>query len=360
MQGEQTSLRAFGGGVDPSAVDPDDGDEVRTRKRFVATGGDQTDLGVRLERDLVERLDPKLLETGKERHRLHMHPQRAAWADAMYIRAQPTDENRKFDRTVMQLKGYPTVGMPRAWLRNDIVNGIDNPFHNAGREDYVVIRYLPEGAIEIYTAGVYNASQRFVRIRAVAPLIMLFSEGSDDVDCYNVAASTPYDGQMFEIVPFDWEVFAQYFRDRIGKGSVISQRNRPTQDEFSRIMAAGGVTPCISPSVRIFWFTESAPQATTPALSLEDTGRFRVIFPEHGHFRLATHRLYDDQRSSVSTRTDQPLFYRSFGQRIRDWIARDNRFDGTNITRINKRWWGRFHDVPEDGPPIIYIPTIPE
>ena len=81
----------------------------------------------------------------------------------MYIRAEPTDENRKFDHVVQQRMSHLVVGLPRAWLQNEVVKGIDNPFHKADPDDYVVMRYLPEGAIEIYLEEVYNAHPHFVR-----------------------------------------------------------------------------------------------------------------------------------------------------------------------------------------------------
>lgn len=168
MREEKTPSRVFDGGGDPSTVKLDDADEVRARKKFVKTGRDHTiiDLGIRLERDLVERLDPQLLKTGEEQHRLRLCPKQADWVDMMYIRAEPTDENEKFDHVVRQSDDYPTLGMSRAWLRNEVVNGIPNPFHNADPDDYVVVRYLLEEAIEIYSEEVFTAHPQFTPVAA--------------------------------------------------------------------------------------------------------------------------------------------------------------------------------------------------
>ena len=160
MRRENPTLRDFGGGIPLSMMDSDDKREVRSREQFRKI---KRGLGVPLERDLIERLDPQLLETGEDRHWLHLQPREADWADAMYIHAEPTDENRKFDQAVMQRKGYPVVGIPHAWLQNEVVEGIDNPFHKADPDDHAVMRYLPEGAIEIYLEEVYNAHPHFVR-----------------------------------------------------------------------------------------------------------------------------------------------------------------------------------------------------
>lgn len=358
------TLRIFGGGIDPAAADPDEEDEVHARKQFVVTGGDRTitDLGVRLERDLVERLDPTLLKTGEERRRLRMHPQQADWADAMYIRAEPTDENRKFDRAVMQYDGYPTVGMPRAWLRNEAVNGIDNLFHTAGPDDHVVVRYLPEGAIEIYPEEVFNTHPEFTRLRAAAPFVVVSSDDSEEVDCFNLAAATPYDGQMFEIVPFDWKMFQFDVRELWDQ-----PRARPTPDKFTRLLTADGVKPCSSRHLHIYWDTEfqsldeilSSSSEEEISLKLKNTERFRVILPAYGIVHICSFPVDEG---------DMPmLVHRSFAHRITSSAVEDDDFrllDWLGITRLNRKylarinedWWGCFFEVPEQGPPIIYIP----
>lgn len=369
MGGEKTTLRVFGGGIDPAAADPGDEDEVHARKQFVVTGGDRTitDLGVRLERDLVERLDPQLLKTGEERRRLRMHPQQADWMDAMYIRAEPTDKNRKFDRVVMQYDGYPTVGMPRAWLRNEVVNGIDNPFHTAGPDDHVVVRYLPDGAIEIYPEEVFNTHPEFTRLRATAPFVVVSPADSEEIDCYNLAASTPYDGQLFEIVPFEWDGVADLFG---------SQEDRPSRKEFTRLLTNDGIKPCSTPMIQLLWNREPrlpiqlALAEERLTLKLKDTGRFRVIIPTYGMVHIYSHPI-DPSESHI-------LVHRSLKDKIVYPIVEgiSPRFEGSDVVfadengrifingyytaRLDEHWWGCFFEVPETGPPIIYIPTDPE
>lgn len=369
MGSEKTTLRAFGGGIDPAAVDLDDEDEVRARKQFVVTGGDRTitDLGVRLERDLVERLDPRLLNIGEERRRLRMQPQQADWTAAMYIYAEPTEENRKFDRVIMQYDGYPTVGVPRAWLRNEAVNGIDNPFHTAGPDDHVVVRYLPGGAIEIYPEEVFNTHPEFTRLRATAPLAVVSPNESEDIPCFNLAASTPYDGHMFEIVPFDWNVFQDYIdRDR----STLSG-NQLTVDEFNRVLTERGVKPCSTSLLQIHWDTRSlflkdvlsSSREETRCLELENTGRFRVILPAKGMVQICSFT-----EASVES---QMVVSQGLARRLKLWPAKDGGFNhiglGTGtvhyrryIAQIDDHWYGRFFKIPEHGPPIIYLPTDPE
>lgn len=365
MGSEKTTLRVFGGGIDPAAANIEDEDEVHARKQFVVTGGDRTitDLGVRLERDLVKRLDPRLLKTGAERRRLRMHPQQADWADAMYISAEPTDENRKFDRAVMQYDGYPTVGMPRAWLRNEAVNGIDNPFHTAGPDDHVVVRYLPEGAIEIYPEEVFNTHPEFTRLRATAPFAVVSSDDSEEIDCYNLAADTPYDGQLFEIVPFDWNPF----HDTTDWDQISSLGPLLTVDEFTRILAGGGLKPHSSSNICICWDPEfvSSEEVFPPesdetlCLKLKETGRVRVILPTYGIVHIYC--------SSVDPRELPMLIHQSYEHRISDSAIEDRAYrfsDENGITRINRehvgrindQWWGHFFKVPKHGPPLIYIP----
>jgi len=375
MEGEETTLWTYGGGIDPAAVVSGFGDEVRMRTQFVVTGGDRTitDLGVRLERDLVERLDPELLATEEDRHRLRLRPQRADWAEAMYIRAEPTGGTRKFDRTVMRPDGYPTVGLPRGWLRNSVVSGIDNPFQAADAGDHVVARYLPEGAIEIYTVELFNAHPRFTRLRALAPLAVLSGEESEDAVPFDRPAAARYGSQVFEIVPFDFDLFEEACQSRINNNLYKFDEDLPTPADFHRIFAEGAIEPVSPPYVVIDWEEEPETGMGTEELGGEETetwmdrkklghektGGFRVELPARGAYYIGD--------SVRDPRVNEWLIHRSSEQIITDPTRNECRIEFGNDTdrfnrkyfdRINQHWWGRFFEVPEHGPPIVYIPLV--
>ena len=359
MGRENPTLRDFGGGIPLSMMDSDDEREVRSREQFRKI---KKGLGVPLERDLIERLDPQLLETGEDRHWLHLQPREADWVDAMYIRAEPTDEEWKFDHVVQNPDTDPLVEMPSALLRNEVVKGIDNPFHKADPDDYVVVRYLPEEAIEIYLEEVYKAHPHFVWIRAAAPFVVISSDDSEEILCYNLAASTLYGGQMFEIVPFDWEVFCEYFQDIIGRDLSEWEEAPPRLDEFKYVLRKGGVKPCSTLRIQIDCGTESTPIAITADLVLNNTGRFRVVLPPHRIIQVNT--FLGDFREVTM------IIHRSYEHRITDTAVEDkglNFEDENGVTRINRKyiapitedqnWFSHFFEIQEHGPPIIYIPA---
>lgn len=365
MRGEQTTLWSFGGGVDPGALELDEDKEVRVRKEFLNRGRDQpmTDLGIRLERDLVERLEPQLLETGENQHRLRLSPQQADWIDAMYIRAEPTDESGKFVKKVREPDDYPAVWIPRAWLQREVVNGRTNPFHDADPDDHVVVRYLPEGAIEIYTEEVYYAHPHSYRIRAATPVVVMSHDEFNDIPCFNLAASTPSDGHMFEIVPFDWNVFQEY----IDEDRYTSSGTRLPVDEFNRVLAERDVKPCSAPLLQIHQDTGSlflreilsSPGEETRCLELRDIGWFRVILPAKRMVQICSF-----MESSIES---QMLVHQSLARGMTLWPAEGGGFANIGpsgifrneeyIAQINDHWYGRFFEIPEHGPPIIYLPV---
>lgn len=363
MGREQSTLWPFAGGLDPAELDTADKDEIRSKGKVVKLGGpDSGELGLKLKRDLIEWLDPQLLETGEGRRRLRLQPQQADWADAMYIRAEPTEENLKFDYVIRNPESYPAVVLPTAWRRNDVVNGIDNPFHKARSGDRTTVRYLPEGAIEIYTEEVFNANPRFVRLRALGAFAGLVLADSEPVNYSNPAAVTPYDGQMFEIVPFDLDVFFKHFRSSSGRDLSESQGGRLTPDDFTHILTEGGIKPCSTQVMQIHWGTKFTPQNEIVLLERE-TARLRVVLPTYGMVHLCTY--------PVAPRELPMLIHRSHDHRITDSAVEDSGFwvsDETGTTRINRKylarideeWWGRFFETPEHRPPIIYIPADPK
>jgi len=352
MSRERTTLRDFGGGIDLSVVDDEELEEVHARTQLVKTGGDRTitDLGVRLEADLLERREPRLLATAEdtggdgdtERYRLRLEPVNADWTDGLYLRATPTAANRRFDRAVMQYDGYPTVGLPRAWLRNETVKDVTNPFHAAEAGDHVVVRYLPRETIEIYPEAVFNAHPRFVRLRAVMPFIVVTAdESTEDIPYYDLAADTPYDGQLFEIVPFDLkEFFDHVCRIHDVSDPDVEQYLRP--DPFTEIVESTELTPYTADEITIYWGEETVTPFNEELVTLEDVRRFRAAFPKNGLVHLDSVMPgapwavleYDNAADHV----------------VEGW---DTEFA---LSQVTEEWWGRFA-VPTDGPPCAYVPV---
>ena len=355
MRRKQAKLWRFGGGVDPVVLEnEDEKNEVLSKEAVrVASSG----LVIRLKPQVVKRLDPRLLETGEEQRRLRLRPQRADWVDAMYIRGEPTDGNRISDYVVGGSEEYPALRIPSRWLQNETVQGWHNPFHDVAPGDPIDIRVLPEGVIEIYTQEVFDAHPRFSLLRALAPFTTLFSGKSKKAITFNRAAINRYGGQIFEIVPINIDRLENACRNQISDDLYTDNQSLPTPDEFQHVLAEEDIEPISNAHMSIAWKPDSEKRQNVQALEKEDTGRFRVKLPARGKYHLkgGLHLHLDDHllihRSSEQSITD------SAWDNGRPTVSSETKqFNRKYFARINGYWWGRFFEVPKNGPPIIYIP----
>jgi hypothetical protein len=53
-----------------------------------------------------------------------------------------------------------------------------------------------------------------------------------------------------------------------------------------------------------------------------------------------------------------PKVYRQFSKRGSAELQFIGMSDKKYLARIDERWWGRYFEIPEHGPPIIYAPSI--
>jgi hypothetical protein len=126
----------------------------------------------------------------------------------------------------------------------------------------------------------------------------------------------------------------------------------------------GGVNPCSTECIAIKWEPGAEqPNQSGPILSVKDARRFRVILPADGVF-------YIDGR--LGGMVGEPvLIHRSVEHLVTDSAVDDQdlifvdepgvvSFNRKYFARIDESWWGRSFEVPEHGPPIIYVSTDPE
>lgn len=375
---EETTLWDFGGGINPAAADQRLEDDAHDRPGLVKLGGGSDsflDLGVPLEQKFLKLIDPKLFESGADRHRLRLQQKTADWCDAMYIRAEPTEENERSDYKVRWAKDKWVVKIPRAWLRNPKVQGINNPFHTAVNGDHVVVRYLPEGAVEIYTKAVYNAHPTFDRVPAAAPVVIVPTTDTQEREHIDLAQYTAYPGTTFDVAVVDGDSFKAAWEDILGDSGSY---NHPKPAEFHHVLTRGDVDLHAHDTVRIQWNTGRWGEVTRLQHILEYTGPFRVTVPVHGriHFNAAPdgpsdgsslyHRSAQSfEREEYPHRRELPGNMSSAGGRVSRVLsslvrtvagAHPSATSRVSPVHINRNWSASYFDVPGDGPPVIYIP----
>lgn len=372
---QEATLWDFGGGIDPATAEMARGKETRVRRKFVDTGGSGSvlDLGVRLERDLVERLDPLLLETGTERHRLRLQFEAADWTDGLYLRAEPTAADEKFDHVVQNPDSYPRVGLPRTVRQQETLRGVDNPFSRAELDDHVVVRYLPAGVIEIYPESVYNDHPDWIELRVATPLVLWSGDESDPVDHIDLAQHTAYPGAVFDVAVVEAESFKAAWKEILGDRGT---HQHPKSAEFHHVLTRGDVDLHTHDTVRIRWRTGQYGEVVSLQVLLEYTGPFRVTVPAYGQFSFNAspdglsdgsslyHRsglTFD--REELPHRTDLPgnMSSADDGRLSRVLSSLGMRTHPCDTTRANpvhidRNWSAHYFDVPADGPPTIYIP----
>lgn len=328
--------------------DPDDArsdrglhETVVSSVRFVDLGGGGaiTDLGVRLREDLVSRYVGEASLTQAEPLFLRLEPNKAEWTDALYLRGELTDTESGNSVKVRQLKTevgdrsytYPTVGIPRRFLRGREINGVHNPFSDARAGDHAVVRYGPEGWIGVFTRDVFNAHPDWDSVKAIAPIALLPRTGSQS-DHLDLAGTLGFEGKLFEIVPFDACGAADH---RLWDSTLYG----PSQREFTQMLKEGYITPCVAPSVSIKWGTPDFNNAA-PITERERTEGFRTRIPTHGTFVL-----YTDNGNHCRFAHNSSMLKDVFGA-ARDLMA-----------QFEDDWWGRFFDDSGDGPSKLYVPV---
>lgn len=381
---EEATLWDFGGGIDPAAADQRLEDDARARPGLIKLGGGSDsflDLGVPLEQKFLKLIDPMLFESGADRHRLRLESKTANWCDAMYIRAEPTEENERSDYKVRWVKDKWAVKIPRAWLRNPKVQGIDNPFHTAVNRDHVVVRYLPEGAIEIYPKAVYNAHPTFDRVPAAAPVVIVPAADAQEREHINLAQYTAYPGDVFDIAIVEEESLKAAWEDVLGDAGTYK---RPKPAEFHHVHTQGDLDFHSRDRLKIEWMTNRWDEmigvwdyVVRFQIIIEYTGPFRITVPAQGRmtFQAApdghadgqaiTHRrMKSFDRDELPHRRELPGNMSSADGRLTRFISslfRGSRQHPSETERIspihiNRDWSASFFDVPADGPPVLYVP----
>jgi hypothetical protein len=235
--------------------------------------------------------------------------------EAVYLRLRPEIEEadgnsfvvleltlgEEDERESYKLKsgvGY-SVTLPAAWEANqEEYRGHKNPFYGLENDDQVVVVGFPnEKRIRVYHPEDYRER---TGLDIKAPSLAVLANGLFGDSFVDIAGQTPYDGQKWEIVPFD----AQH---RIfNEENILSQKDPSSRanDDFDRVADMNRIPTVRARRIRILWnpfyrhpiHPESGDTADSkPTIpQIEDgafivyrdylTRRSQVILPEKGVF----------------------------------------------------------------------------
>jgi len=132
----------------------------------------------------------------------------------------------------------------------------------------------------------------------------------------------------------------------------------PTPADFHRVLAEGDIEPVSAELVARNGVMDMEPIEDMEAQGKENKSRFRVELPARGTYFFDGWCSNPCEVPLIISRSAEQIITDSAregsGIRVKNGTSRFNRkyFD-----RINRRWWGRFFEVPEHGPPVVYFPV---
>jgi hypothetical protein len=258
-------------------------------------------LEIPIKEDILEALE---WLPGDEDEFLRVQPQIEEVDDSSFVVLELTlgEEDERESYKLKSGGGY-SVTLPATWeSHQEEHRGHPNPFYGLEYDDQVVVvGFSNEGRIRVYHPEDYR---KRTGLDIKAPSLAVLANSLFSNDFVDIAGQTPYDGQKWEIVPFDAQ--HRIFSEKVITSPEQSNNSSRSDDDFDRAVELNRLPTVRARRIRVWWnpFYQypSKPESggtvdSKPVTKEIEAGAFvvyqdyltrcsQVILPEKGAFMI--------------------------------------------------------------------------